>query len=129
MSTVNQLTRIPRLKKYRRSKSPALLKSPFKAGVCTKVYTVNPKKPNSAIRRIAKVLLSTGKSILCYIPGINNPGIQKYSRVLIRGGRRRDLPGIKYQLLKGKLDFSYREGEFERQQRRSKFGIPRGFYR
>jgi small subunit ribosomal protein S12 len=126
MPTVNQLcksnkTRINRPRKGSRSKG--LAGCPHRKGVCVKVTTMKPKKPNSAIRKIAKVKLSTFRRITCYIPGIGHD-LREYSHVLVRGGYVPDLPGVQYHLVKGKFDFSFRES-FDRIQSRSKYGIPR----
>jgi len=126
MPTINQLckdnkTRINRPRKGSRSKG--LAGSPHKKGVCVKVTTMKPKKPNSAIRKIAKVRLSTRRKVTCYIPGMGH-NLREYSQVLVRGGYVPDLPGVQYHLIKGKFDFSFRES-FLRLHSRSKYGIPR----
>ena len=103
MPTINQLIKRPRVKPKYRSKVPALDKSPQKRGVCTKVYTTTPKKPNSALRKVARVRLSNGHEVTCYIPGEGH-NLQEHSVVLIRGGRVKDLPGVRYHILRGNLD-------------------------
>lgn len=118
MPTINQLFKNPRKKKTVKSKTPALLASPQKKGVCTKVYIVKPKKPNSAQRKIARVKLTNGLSIICYIPGEGH-NLQEHSVVLVRGGRVKDLPGVKYHLIRGKYDF---QGVKNRKNGRSKYG-------
>lgn len=118
MSTINQLIRIPRQRKKALSKSTALKGSPQKKGVCTKVYTTKPKKPNSAIRKVAKVRLSNTSHITCYIPGEGHQ-LQEHSVVLVRGGRVQDLAGIKYKLIRGKFDL---HGVINRKKGRSKYG-------
>jgi small subunit ribosomal protein S12 len=105
----------------KRVRSPALLAAPQKKGVCVKVYTTKPKKPNSAIRKVAKVRLSTGRSLIVYVPGQGH-NLQQHSVVLIRGGRVPDLPGVLYHILRGKYDFVGKE-RFERSARRSKFSV------
>jgi small subunit ribosomal protein S12 len=120
MVTINQLClKDIRKKKIYRIKTPALESSPQRKGVCIKVYTRSPKKPNSAIRKVAKVRLSTGKRVDAYIPGEGH-NLQEYSVVLIRGGRVPDLPGIKYKIIRGKLDLS---GVKNRKNSRSKYGV------
>ena len=118
MPTVNQLCRKIRKPKKKLEKSPALKKSPQKKGVCLKVFTKTPKKPNSALRKVAKLRLSTTAKITAYIPGEGHT-LQEYSTVLMRGGRVKDLPGGKYQLVRGKFDFL---GLKNRKQARSKYG-------
>ena len=103
MPTVNQLIKRPRVKPKVRSKNPALERSPQKRGVCIKVYTTTPKKPNSALRKVARVRLSNGHEVTCYIPGEGH-NLQEHSVVLIRGGRVKDLPGVRYHILRGNLD-------------------------
>src|SRR5439155_16141822 len=103
MPTVNQLIRKPRSTKPSRNKVPALKGSPQRRGVCTRVYTVTPKKPNSALRKVAKVRLTSGIEAVCYIPGEGH-NLQEHSVVLIRGGRVKDLPGVRYHILRGVLD-------------------------
>ena len=118
MPTVNQMIRRPRQKQKIRSKVPALDRSPQKRGVCTKVYTTTPKKPNSALRKVARVRLSNGHEVTCYIPGEGHT-LQEHSVVLIRGGRVKDLPGVRYHILRGNLDT---QGVAARKQQRSKYG-------
>ena len=118
MSTINQLCRNKRKKKQGQNKVPALNGCPQKKGVCTKIFLRTPKKPNSALRKLAKLRLTNNKKIMAYIPGEGHT-LQEYSTVIIRGGRVKDLPGIKYQLIRGKLDFN---GLKERKTSRSKYG-------
>jgi small subunit ribosomal protein S12 len=121
MPTINQLVRKGRRKVRRRSKSPVLDACPQKRGVCLSVKTQTPKKPNSALRKVARVRLSNGKEITCYIPGEGH-NLQEHSVVLVRGGRVRDLPGVRYHILRGTLDTSGVDG---RHQGRSKYGAKR----
>lgn len=136
MPTINQLLRKPRKSKTNKTKTPALGKNfnflknkpktvaksnPFKRGVCTKVTTMTPKKPNSALRKIAKVRLSNGQEVTAYIPGIGH-NLQEHSVVMLRGGRVKDLPGVRYHILRGKLDTQAVNG---RKQSRSKYGTKR----
>lgn len=118
MPTVNQLLRKKRVKPSSRDKVPALEKSPQKRGVCLKVYTTTPKKPNSALRKVARVRLTNGKEVNAYIPGEGH-NLQEHSIVLVRGGRVKDLPGVRYHIVRGALDTAGVEG---RNQRRSKYG-------
>ena len=118
MPTINQLTRNPRVRSKYRNKVPALERSPQKKGVCLKVYTTTPKKPNSALRKVARVRLSNGHEVTCYIPGEGH-NLQEHSVVLIRGGRVKDLPGVRYHILRGNLDT---QGVTNRKQQRSKYG-------
>ena len=118
MTTINQLIRKSREKSKSRNKSPALEKCPQKRGVCTKVYTTTPKKPNSALRKVARVRLSNGHEVTSYIPGEGH-NLQEHSVVLIRGGRVKDLPGVRYHILRGNLDT---QGVTARKQQRSKYG-------
>ena len=118
MPTINQLIKRPRIKPKYRSKVPALDRSPQKRGVCIKVYTTTPKKPNSALRKVARVRLSNGQEVTCYIPGEGH-NLQEHSVVLIRGGRVKDLPGVRYHILRGNLDT---QGVASRKQQRSKYG-------
>ena len=118
MPTINQLIKRSRLKQKFRSKVPALERSPQKRGVCTKVYTTTPKKPNSALRKVARVRLSNGHEVTCYIPGEGHT-LQEHSVVLIRGGRVKDLPGVRYHILRGNFDT---QGVAARKQQRSKYG-------
>ena len=121
MPTINQLIRKPRVRPVARNKVPALDASPQKRGVCTRVSTVTPKKPNSALRKVARVRLTNSKEVPCYIPGEGH-NLQEHSVVLIRGGRVKDLPGIRYHILRGVLDT---QGVKDRRQRRSKYGAKR----
>lgn len=124
MSTLNQVLKHKRKLKKRRSKSPSLGKNPQKKGVCVKVYTTSPKKPNSAVRKIAKVVFTSNqKSIIGYIPGQGH-NLQKFSNVLVRGGKTQDLPGVRYKLMRGCLDFDHKE-TIKRKNRRSKYGVPK----
>lgn len=119
MATYNQLLKqICRKPKKHKNKTPALIKNPQKRGVCVKVFTRTPKKPNSALRKVAKIKLSTGKKVDAYIPGEGH-NLQKYSIVLMRGGRVPDLPGVKYHLVRGKYDF---QGLKNRKTSRSRYG-------
>jgi|TARA_B110000908_G_scaffold159630_1_gene202013 small subunit ribosomal protein S12 len=118
MPTINQLCKNNRLSKIRRNKVPALQSNPQKKGVCLKIFLRTPKKPNSALRKLARLKLTNGKKVTAYIPGEGHK-LQEYSTVLIRGGRVKDLPGIKYHLVRGKLDFS---GLKNRRTSRSKYG-------
>lgn len=132
MPTINQLVRKGRVLTRRKTKSPALAfswnnlanktknyQNPFKRGVCTKVYITNPKKPNSANRKVAKVKLSNKIEVIAYIPGVGH-NLQEHSVVMIRGGRVKDLPGVKYHIVRGKLDAT---GVKDRKQSRSKYGV------
>ena len=121
MPTINQLLRKRRQKPASRDKVPALEKSPQKRGVCVKVYTTTPKKPNSALRKVARVRLSNGHEVTSYIPGEGH-NLQEHSVVLIRGGRVKDLPGVRYHTVRGTLDTT---GVEDRKQRRSKYGSKR----
>jgi small subunit ribosomal protein S12 len=118
MPTVNQLRCTPRRPVQYKSKSPALKGCPQRRGVCTRVYIMTPKKPNSALRKVAKVKLSGGTEVSCYIPGIGHT-LQEHSIVLVRGGRVKDLPGVRYHIIRGKLDAT---GVENRRQGRSKYG-------
>jgi len=118
MPTVNQLIRKKRRLRRKKSKSTALQSNPFKKGVCLYVKTMTPKKPNSALRKIAKVRLSNGKEVIAYVPGIGH-NLQEHSIVLVRGGRVRDLPGVKYHRVRGTFDAGGVEG---RKKARSKYG-------
>ena len=118
MPTINQLIRKPRVPQKSRKKVPALQQSPQKRGVCTRVYTTTPKKPNSALRKVAKVRLTNGFEVIGYIPGEGH-NLQEHSVVMIRGGRVKDLPGVRYHILRGVLDT---QGVKNRKQRRSKYG-------
>ncbi|MCD6254512.1 MAG: 30S ribosomal protein S12 [Thermotogae bacterium] len=121
MPTINQLVRQGREKVRRKSKSPALQNNPQKRGVCVRVSTMTPKKPNSALRKIARVRLSNGIEVTAYIPGIGH-NLQEHSVVLVRGGRVKDLPGVRYKIIRGTLDAAGVEG---RKQARSKYGAKR----
>ena len=118
MATVNQLIKKPRKPKVRKTDVPALEKSPQRRGVCTRVYTTTPKKPNSALRKVARVRLSNGFEVTAYIPGEGH-NLQEHSVVLLRGGRVKDLPGVRYHILRGNLDT---QGVANRKQRRSLYG-------
>ncbi len=121
MPTVNQLVAKGRTPKVYRSKSPALASCPQRRGVCTRVYTTTPKKPNSAIRKVAKVRLTTGVEVICYIPGEKH-NLQEHSVVLVRGGRVKDLPGVRYHIVRGALDTG---GVTARRKGRSCYGAKR----
>jgi small subunit ribosomal protein S12 len=121
MPTINQLIRKPRVPVHAKKKVPALQQSPQKRGVCTRVYTTTPKKPNSALRKVAKVRLTNGFEVIGYIPGEGH-NLQEHSVVMIRGGRVKDLPGVRYHILRGVLDT---QGVKNRKQRRSKYGAKR----
>ena len=121
MPTINQLIRDPRKSKPRKSKTPLLEGCPQKRGVCLQVKTMTPKKPNSALRKIARVRLSNGREVTAYIPGEGH-NLQEHSIVLVRGGRVRDLPGVRYHIIRGTLDALGVEG---RKQGRSKYGAKR----
>ena len=122
MPTINQLVRKGRKRARRKSKAPVLDQCPQKRGVCLQVKTMTPKKPNSALRKIARVRLTNGKEITAYIPGEGH-NLQEHSIVLVRGGRVRDLPGVRYHVIRGTLDSS---GVDDRNQSRSKYGKKRG---
>ena len=119
MPTISQLIRKGRMAQRVKSKAPALMGSPQKRGVCTRVYTTTPKKPNSALRKIARVRLSNKMEVTCYIPGEGH-NLQEHSIVLIRGGRVKDVPGVRYHIIRGTLDTSGVEG---RRQSRSLYGV------
>jgi small subunit ribosomal protein S12 len=121
MPTINQLVRQGRKKSIKRTNTPALKGSPQKRGVCVRVYTTTPKKPNSALRKVARVRLTNGIEVTSYIPGIGH-NLQEHSVVLIRGGRVKDLPGVRYHVVRGTLDTL---GVSERRQGRSKYGAKR----
>ncbi|MEZ0343762.1 MAG: 30S ribosomal protein S12 [Caldimicrobium sp.] len=121
MPTINQLVRYGRKKKEKKSKAPALQGCPQKRGVCVRVYTVTPKKPNSALRKVARVRLTNGIEVTAYIPGIGH-NLQEHSVVLVRGGRVRDLPGVRYKIIRGALDAA---GVQNRRKSRSKYGTPK----
>src|ERR1700722_15852145 len=118
MATINQLVRKPRVDVKKKSNVPALESCPQRRGVCTRVYTTTPKKPNSAMRKVARVRLTNGFEVTAYIPGEGH-NLQEHSIVLIRGGRVKDLPGVRYHIVRGALDTSGVDG---RNQRRSKYG-------
>jgi len=120
--TVQQLVRQGRESKREKSKSPALRGSPQRRGVCTRVYTATPKKPNSALRKVARVRLTSGIEVTAYIPGIGH-NLQEHSIVLVRGGRVKDLPGVRYKIVRAALDAS---GVRDRIQSRSKYGAKKG---
>jgi len=121
MPTINQLVRFGRRKITSKTKSPALRSCPQRRGVCTRVLTVTPKKPNSALRKVARVRLSHGTEVTAYIPGIGH-NLQEHSNVLIRGGRVKDMPGVRYHIIRGTLDTA---GTRNRKQGRSKYGAKR----
>ncbi|MGZ3941653.1 MAG: 30S ribosomal protein S12 [Bacteroidia bacterium] len=121
MPTIQQLVRKGRIKSENKSKSAALNQAPQRRGVCTRVYTTTPKKPNSALRKVAKVRLTNQQEIIAYIPGEGH-NLQEHSIVLVRGGRVKDLPGVRYHIVRGALDTSGVEG---RKQQRSKYGSKR----
>ncbi|MEL6493985.1 MAG: 30S ribosomal protein S12 [Cyanobacteria bacterium J06623_7] len=118
MPTIQQLIRSERSKSQKKTKSPALKECPQRRGVCTRVYTTTPKKPNSALRKVARVRLTSGFEVTAYIPGIGH-NLQEHSVVLIRGGRVKDLPGVRYHIVRGTLDTT---GVKDRAQSRSKYG-------
>ncbi len=121
MPTVQQLIRKSRKKIIKKTKSPALKSCPQRRGICTRVYTTTPKKPNSALRKVARVRLTTGIEVTAYIPGIGH-NLQEHSVVLVRGGRVKDLPGVRYHIVRGSLDTAGVKG---RLQGRSKYGVKR----
>ncbi|MGI9174931.1 MAG: 30S ribosomal protein S12 [Rhodothermales bacterium] len=121
MPTIQQLVRKGRQSKVKNTKSPALASCPQRRGVCTRVYTTTPKKPNSALRKVAKVRLTNGIEVIAYIPGEGH-NLQEHSIVLVRGGRVKDLPGVKYHIVRGALDTA---GVADRAQSRSKYGAKR----
>jgi small subunit ribosomal protein S12 len=118
MPTINQLVRNARKRVQKKKKTPALKGAPQKRGVCTRVYTTTPKKPNSALRKVARVRLTTGIEVTAYIPGVGH-NLQEHSVVLVRGGRVKDLPGVRYHIVRGTLDTL---GVEDRKQSRSKYG-------
>ena len=122
MPTINQLVRKGRKNLVKKNKVPALMECPQRRGVCTRVYTTTPKKPNSALRKVARVKLSNGYEVTAYIPGEGH-NIQEHSIVLIEGGRVKDLPGVRYHILRGNLDT---QGVTARKQQRSKYGAKKG---
>lgn len=121
MPTIQQLIRSERFNAKRKTKSPALKSCPQRRGVCTRVYTTTPKKPNSALRKVARVRLTSGFEVTAYIPGIGH-NLQEHSVVMIRGGRVKDLPGVRYHIIRGTLDTA---GVKDRKQGRSKYGAKR----
>ena len=121
MPTIQQLIRKPRVAPVKRNKVPAMTECPQKRGVCTRVYTTTSKKPNSALRKVARVRLTNGFEVTSYIPGEGH-NLQEHSVVLIRGGRVKDLPGVRYHIIRGVLDT---QGVAKRKQRRSKYGAKR----
>ena len=121
MPTINQLVRQSRRAVVAKDKAPALKANPFKRGVCTRVYTTTPKKPNSAIRKVAKVRLTNGNEVISYIPDEGH-NLQEHSIVLVRGGRVKDLPGVRYHIVRGTLDAT---GVEKRRRSRSKYGVKR----
>ncbi len=118
MPTIQQLVRKGRASKLEKSKTPALQSGPQRRGVCTRVYTTTPKKPNSALRKVARVRLTSGIEVTAYIPGVGH-NLQEHSIVLVRGGRVRDIPGVRYKIIRGSLDT---QGVRNRKQGRSKYG-------
>ena len=122
MPTINQLIRHGRVKPINKTKVPAMQSCPQKRGVCTRVYTTTPKKPNSALRKVAKVRLTSGFEVICYIPGEGH-NLQEHSVVLVRGGRVKDLPGVRYTVVRGALDT---QGVKDRKQSRSQYGTKKG---
>ena len=118
LPTINQLVRKGRQDKATKAKTPALKGSPQRRGVCTRVYTTTPKKPNSALRKVARVRLTSGIEVTAYIPGVGH-NLQEHSMVLVRGGRVKDLPGVRYKIIRGALDT---QGVKNRQQARSRYG-------
>jgi small subunit ribosomal protein S12 len=121
MPTIQQLIRDERNRENKKTKSPALKSCPQRRGVCTRVYTTTPKKPNSALRKVARVRLTSGFEVTAYIPGIGH-NLQEHSVVMIRGGRVKDLPGVRYHIIRGTLDTA---GVKDRKQGRSKYGAKR----
>ena len=121
MPTINQLVRKPRVKQVTKNKVPAMQACPQRRGVCTRVYTTTPKKPNSALRKVAKVRLTNGYEVIAYIPGEGH-NLQEHSVVMIRGGRVKDLPGVRYHIVRGALDT---QGVKDRKQSRSHYGAKR----
>ena len=119
MPTINQLIRNPRVAQHARKKVPALQQSPQKRGVCTRVYTTTPKKPNSALRKVARVRISGSIEVTAYIPGEGH-NLQEHSVVLVRGGRVKDLPGVRYKVVRGTLDAA---GVSDRKKARSQYGV------
>lgn len=122
MPTISQLIRKPRSSQAKSKKNRALEQNPQKRGVCTRVYTTTPKKPNSALRKVAKVRLTSGFEVICYIPGEGH-NLQEHSVVLVAGGRVKDLPGVRYTIVRGALDT---QGVKDRKKSRSKYGVKKG---
>ncbi|MEX0990767.1 MAG: 30S ribosomal protein S12 [Actinomycetota bacterium] len=122
MPTIQQLVRNGRTRPKKKTKSPALKGSPQRRGVCTRVYTATPKKPNSALRKVARVRLTTGVEVTAYIPGVGH-NLQEHSIVLVRGGRVKDMPGVRYKIVRGTLDTA---GVRDRKQARSRYGAKKG---
>ena len=122
MPTIQQLVRSGRKRPRTKTKSPALRGSPQRRGVCTRVYTTTPKKPNSALRKVARVRLTSGIEVTAYIPGIGH-NLQEHSIVLVRGGRVKDLPGVRYKIIRGTLDTA---GVKDRKRSRSRYGAKKG---
>ena len=122
MPTINQLIRHGRVRPVNKTKVPAMQSCPQKRGVCTRVYTTTPKKPNSALRKVCRVRLSTGTEVTAYIPGEGH-NLQEHSIVLVRGGRVKDLPGVRYKVIRGALDTA---GVADRKQARSRYGSKKG---
>jgi small subunit ribosomal protein S12 len=122
MPTIQQLVRSGRQARRGKTKSPALKGSPQRRGVCTRVYTMTPKKPNSALRKVARVRLTSGIEVTCYIPGVGH-NLQEHSIVLVRAGRVRDLPGVRYKVIRGTLDTA---GVKDRRKARSRYGAKKG---
>ena len=122
MPTIQQLVRGGREVPKTKTKAPALKSSPQRRGVCTRVYTMTPKKPNSALRKVARVRLTSGIEVTCYIPGVGH-NLQEHSIVLVRGGRVKDLPGVRYKIVRGTLDTA---GVKDRKQARSRYGAKKG---
>ena len=122
MPTIEQLIRKGRTVRKVKTKAPALKGSPQRRGVCTRVYTMTPKKPNSALRKVARVRLTSGVEVTCYIPGVGH-NLQEHSMVLVRGGRVKDLPGVRYKIVRGTLDTA---GVKDRKQARSRYGAKKG---
>jgi small subunit ribosomal protein S12 len=122
MPTIEQLVRSGRETRKVKTKAPALKGSPQRRGVCTRVYTMTPKKPNSALRKVARVRLTSGVEVTCYIPGVGH-NLQEHSIVLVRGGRVKDLPGVRYKIVRGTLDTA---GVRDRRQARSRYGAKKG---
>jgi small subunit ribosomal protein S12 len=121
MPTINQLVRKPRKSKASKQKTPALEGCPQKRGVCTRVYTTTPKKPNSALRKVARVRFTNGFEVICYVPGEGH-NLQEHSVIMARGGRVKDLPGVRYKIIRGVLDT---QGVQNRKQARSRYGAKR----